>query len=140
MSIIALQQGSVIHTNETLVVEQCCNCSCWFAMPKDFRDRCLDVGGTFYCPHGHPQSFTTPRNKALKDQVERLEKDYQRAKDYIQEKNNQIQQLGYSVRALKAAKTKIINRVKNGVCPCCNRTFIDLQKHFKSKHPELLTA
>jgi len=39
-------------------------------------------------------------------------------------------------RAEKAAKTRIKNRIGNGVCPCCNRTFKDLASHMKCKHPE----
>ena len=39
-------------------------------------------------------------------------------------------------RAQKAAKTKLIKRIKNGICPCCNRTFKQLAAHMKNKHPE----
>ncbi|WP_165394478.1 helix-turn-helix domain-containing protein [Pseudoxanthomonas winnipegensis] len=27
-------------------------------------------------------------------------------------------------------------RVMNGVCPCCNRTFENLRRHMHDKHPE----
>src|SRR5437879_2340021 len=126
---MSLQIGNTIYANETLIVEQCCNCSIYFALPQSMRERLLDIGGSFYCPNGHGQHYSKPRNQELKDKIASLERANQRAHDYIQEKNHQITQLGYSVRALKAAKTKIINRVKNGVCPCCNRTFQDLQRH-----------
>lgn len=39
-------------------------------------------------------------------------------------------------RAEKAAKTRIKNRVAKGVCPCCNRTFENLQRHMTTKHPD----
>jgi hypothetical protein len=26
-------------------------------------------------------------------------------------------------------------RIQSGVCPCCNRTFENLGRHMKSKHP-----
>lgn len=32
---------------------------------------------------------------------------------------------------LKAQTT----RVKNGVCPCCNRSFQNLKRHMNTKHP-----
>lgn len=55
--------------------------------------------------------------------------------------------------ALRAAKCEAINardaatkaesllsrkmkRVGNGVCPCCNRTFANLARHMKTKHPK----
>lgn len=35
-----------------------------------------------------------------------------------------------------ATKTRIKNRVKNGVCPCCNRTFENLARHMQAKHSD----
>ncbi len=32
--------------------------------------------------------------------------------------------------------TKVKKRAANGVCPCCNRTFSDLARHMKAKHPD----
>jgi hypothetical protein len=31
---------------------------------------------------------------------------------------------------------KIERKVSGGVCPCCNRTFVALARHMKTKHPE----
>ena len=42
-------------------------------------------------------------------------------------------------RAEKGAKTRIKNRIANGVCPCCNRTFQNLAKHMGNKHPDYAT-
>lgn len=41
-----------------------------------------------------------------------------------------------SARAQKAAKTRIKNRIANGVCPCCNRTFKQLAAHMCRMHPD----
>jgi hypothetical protein len=35
--------------------------------------------------------------------------------------------------------TRIKNRVKNGVCICCNRSFSDLHQHMLTKHPDFST-
>ncbi len=43
-------------------------------------------------------------------------------------------------RGAKAAKTRIKNRVMNGVCPCCNRTFQNLASHMANKHPFYIEA
>jgi len=115
-----------------------CSCGAVYGISKDKYNRCLDTGDHWFCPNGCQRVFIKPRNSELKKQVEQLQLEVQRKQDYIYEKNHQITQLGYNLRAQKAAKTKIINRVKNGVCPCCNRTFQNLQNHFKSVHPELL--
>lgn len=125
----------------TLVVETCCNCGIVFGIDRDTYDRRSEDHKNFYCPAGHGQHYTgkTEADK-LKEQIQQLETNLQYSRNRRDELHNQVQQLNYSVRAQKAAKTKIINRVKNGVCPCCNRTFHNLQNHFKTKHPELITG
>jgi chemotaxis response regulator CheB len=42
--------------------------------------------------------------------------------------------------ATRAQLTKTKKRVANGVCPCCNRTFKQLARHMKAKHPEFVGA
>lgn len=133
-----VQSGQSISLWESLTTLRCGVCNILFAMPDSMlRDRKND-GEWFYCPNGHHIHYYDSETSQLKKQVAILESQKSNLNQVISDKNNQIEQLGYSVRAQKAAKTKILNRVKNGVCPCCNRTFQDLQKHFKSKHPELL--
>ena len=134
-----MQEGQLLYATETLITHQCCSCQCFYAIPKQLDEKARSNSEIeFYCPHGHPQVYRKSETTRLKEKIEKLEFEVQRKQDYIQEKNRQIEQLGYSLRAQKAAKTKIINRVKNGVCPCCNRTFLNLQNHFKTMHPELL--
>tara|TARA_Y100000310_G_scaffold338946_1_gene430083 strand:- start:1163 stop:1354 length:192 start_codon:yes stop_codon:yes gene_type:complete len=36
----------------------------------------------------------------------------------------------------KGQVTKLKNRAKAGVCPCCNRTFQNLSRHMETKHPD----
>lgn len=38
---------------------------------------------------------------------------------------------------MKGVVSKIKKRIGRGVCPCCNRTFADLQRHMQTKHPEV---
>jgi hypothetical protein len=41
-----------------------------------------------------------------------------------------------SAPAIRGAATRTRNRIKNGVCPCCNRTFSNLLRHMGTEHPE----
>jgi hypothetical protein len=41
-----------------------------------------------------------------------------------------------SAAAAKGNVTKLRKRAAAGVCPCCNRTFLALQKHMAHKHPD----
>lgn len=51
------------------------------------------------------------------------------------------------LRAAKAAHavtkgklTKTRNRIAKGVCPCCNRSFVNLGKHMAGQHPDFGAA
>jgi hypothetical protein len=33
-------------------------------------------------------------------------------------------------------KKRQLERVASGVCPCCNRSFVNLRRHMKTQHPE----
>lgn len=135
---------SVVQTfTQQLVIEICCheNCGIRFGMDADFIRQRRNDHKYFFCPRGHEQYYSGKSNsEKLQDQINSLERQKLNLHSVIDDKNHEIQQLGYSIRAQKAAKTKILNRVKNGICPCCNRTFSNLQNHFKTKHPELLES
>lgn len=125
----------------TLTIITCCHegCGVPFGITSQFEDRRRQDHNLFYCPNGHSQLFSGKnREDLLKQELARKNE----AIEYLQQANNslhnQVTVLNYSVRAQKAAKTKIMNRVKNGVCPCCTRKFVDLQRHFQNKHPELV--
>lgn len=108
------------------VTEQCCNCGVMFAMEKDFRKHKLDDKSSFYCPNGHSQSYM---GKSKDEQIAEL-----RTKLSNQIRDTNIQ----SSRADAAEKSRdrLKKRVKAGVCPCCHRTFKQLQAHMDHKHPE----
>lgn len=36
----------------------------------------------------------------------------------------------------QASKARLKKRVKNGVCPCCTRSFTNLRRHISTKHPD----
>jgi hypothetical protein len=122
----------------TLIMEYCCECGIPFGITKDYRRERRGDHKSFYCPSGHKQYFPQKSDEEILKQELHNQKN---TESYLREANaslhNQLTSANYSIRAHKAAKTKILNRVKNGVCPCCNRQFQDLQQHFQSKHPEL---
>lgn len=41
-----------------------------------------------------------------------------------------------SWQALRDAGIK--KRVQGGACPCCNRHFVQLERHMATKHPEIV--
>lgn len=105
------------------VVLTCCNCGMQFAMTADFRRRRLDDRKWFYCPAGHSQVFTgATEAQRLREQLERAQASAavaRRERDQISKAHRRMRQ-----------------RVANGVCPCCNRSFENLRNHMHTQHPD----
>ena len=112
------------------VTEECCRCGVLFAMTKELRDHRLSDKGEFYCPNGHQQSYVgeTDAQKA-----KRLEARLVAEKDQRQAAERRAE------RARKEA-ARLKRRAQAAACPCCNRTFVQLARHLKTKHPEYVAA
>lgn len=125
------------HTiNEVVTLETvtCCNCGIVFAMPQFFRKQKIDLGGNFYCPSGHSQHFTKPTVTRLQEEIDAKARELRQAKcDLLN-----VQNAKAAVEKAKAESDRQLARAKNGVCPCCNRTFTNLHRHMKTKHPETI--
>jgi hypothetical protein len=112
-----------------------CWCGMVHAVPEELRDYQLRQhrdGRTMisiYCPLGHAR-VRAGKGEAARLR-EKLEAEYAKAARLTAEAD----QLFASNSALKGAATKARKRAKAGVCPCCNRTFQQLARHMKSKHP-----
>jgi hypothetical protein len=120
----------VLQTKAILKTETCCSCGIIFAFPDYMMDRLSNIGGSFYCPNGHQQYYA-------KTEVARL-------REKLDEQIRHSTLLSERAFAAKNREKKVqaeINRLKKrtsaGVCPCCNRTFQQLARHMKSKHPEV---
>ena len=129
-----------IEYTETLVVRTCW-CGMAHAIPRslsEFVDRKHRDGKEHfvYCPLGHQW---TPAGKGEYFQErERREAAEVRASQIAD-------QLAAEKRAHNRtkAKAKTANtRARNGVCPHpdCKRSFVDVARHVRSKHPELVEA
>ena len=98
--------------------------------------RYRDNHQTFYCYNGHTQYFPHESDeeklkKSLANAKKRLEWAEQGAKLARQREDKAKRQTA----AYKGIVTKTKKRVKHGVCPCCNRTFANMARHMKTKHP-----
>lgn len=108
----------------------CCNCGIVFAFDENRIKTLKRTHKEFYCPNGHSQYW--PGESDI-ERERRLKNHY---KDMMETAQQQRDSARNKARAEKAAKTRLKNRVKRGVCPCCNRTFQNLARHIETKHPE----
>lgn len=118
------------------LVVNTCWCGIRHAVPEElenFQQRQHNDGESvtsIYCPLGHSY---VPSGKGEAQRLrEKLKREEERNARLISEND----QLEASRRAQKAATTRARQRAKNGVCPCCNRTFKQLARHMKSQHPD----
>lgn len=120
------------YTDRT-VLEVCCNCGMTFGMPKSFMDARVADAQWFYCPAGHSQQYT-----AKEDENKRLKRDLESAQARRQHLADQLEATERSLRAQKGQVTKLKRRAAKGVCPCCSRHFVNVERHVASQHPEFV--
>lgn len=112
-------------------IVSCYACGTTIAIESSLYAALLENKKLFWCPQGHEQHFT---GKNLKEQLAET-------KAQLESEKKKREWAEQSARAEKeradralAAKKRLRKRVKNGVCPDCNRTFQNLQRHMATKH------
>jgi hypothetical protein len=143
--ITSAQVGSVYTTSTELFVKECCVCGITFAYPDELDDHAREYNSAEYpgryvtiaCPAGHKWHYTgRNEEQRLRD---RLSAERQRSgrlaaqRDQLEASRNAHK--GQATRARKE-RDRLTARAKAGVCPCCNRTFKQLARHMKAKHPD----
>lgn len=109
-------------------------CGVPFALNDEFIRQRREDHETWYCPNGHPRYY--PR-----------ENETEKAKAAVRRLERQLANRDEDLRAAKVAHavtkgklTKTRNRIAKGVCPCCNRSFANLQRHMTGQHPDYTEA
>lgn len=121
--------GAILAFNIEFESVECGECGTHFAMTALMLRNRREDGATFYCPLGHGRLYRETEVQKLKRQLDQKEKDLEWARAQRARSDKQV-------ISMKGQVTKIKNRVGNGVCPCCNRTFQNLNRHMSHKHPE----
>lgn len=112
----------------TLMSETCIKCGTVFALAEQLYDELQRKkgGGTFYCPNGHSMCY---QGKTAEQKLA----DAQARETALQD------QLRAAIREGDAARTetlRIRQRIANGVCPSCTRSFPNVMRHMATQHPE----
>jgi DNA repair exonuclease SbcCD ATPase subunit len=121
----------------------CPCCGGVYAISQQYLDEARRKGSfeqCWACPYckqtrGYGKSKHEIAQEALQKQIEELKQKNnaeaaQRA--YFEQEAEHFRKSRDKAESLLKKHKK---RVSNGVCPCCNRTFINLQRHMASKHP-----
>lgn len=126
MNVNGLEVGALIGFR----LHHCGGCGFPFMVPAQWLQKLMDENGSYHCPNGCSRKFTGPTEaQKIKALLEKERNEHLASERAISDK----------LAKVVAEKNKInrqLKRVNNGVCPCCNRTFSNLQQHMKTQHPE----
>ena len=107
------------------MIRMCCGqCGIEFDIPEPFYRERKEDGGHWYCPNGHCRVFRESEASKLRRERDRLQQQLAQRDDEINTKQRQIKRLE--------------KRAAAGTCPCCQRTFNNMSRHMKTKHPEFV--
>lgn len=110
----------------------CYKCGIEFAAPANYVKKRREDAADFYCPNGHSQRYTKSKVQILEEKLA----EEQRKREWAEKGRDTARR----AEAIAAGKLKAMkHRVKNGVCPRCKRSFENLQRHMKTKHPDFAT-
>lgn len=115
---------------------RCATCYMVFYLPDHKYNACQNKNQGFYCPDGHSSVFTETELTKIKNELERTKQQKQWAEDARNFARKDLEKERKRSAALKGVVTKTRNRISNGVCPCCSRSFQNLKRHMDCKHPE----
>lgn len=126
-----------INHELVLVTMDCCSCAVVYAMPEYLQERAKRDGNTFYCPNGHPQSYTKSENDRLREKLDEQTRVATREAQRAANTELIAQTAEAETTKIKRKLKTIEKRVHAGVCPCCNRTFQNLARHMATKHKDV---
>lgn len=134
------KEGMTFGTYVSMQTIECYKCAIPFAVPAEYKSRLQAKGEDFYCPNGHRQHYCKSTEQVLREKLEKQKRDYEERIEGLEGtiywKDQKIKETKGKLTGQKIQNTKMKNRIKNGVCPCCNRTFENLAAHMKTKHPD----
>lgn len=128
--------SAVLNFSERLVTCTCYKCGITFAMPQYFKTKRQEDTENFWCPNGHPQAFIKSEAQKLREQLEAEKRNSEWWRSVAKNRDSQIKGVNIQLGKVKAKLKRTETRVGNGVCPCCNRSFVALARHMKTKHPD----
>ena len=99
------------------------------ALPANLVRTAKENGSSLFCPAtGHTFAWDSD-NKKLRQQLDRERTRLGALQDQLRAAQSQTSDL-------KSQLTRERKRAAAGVCPCCNRSFVQLARHMKTKHPD----
>ena len=112
-------------------------CARVFYVEDDWLTTRCNQGGIVACPYcGTKWDFSMQSaTQKLRDENARLARLLEIEEARVERERVYSRGMRRKAAALRGVVTRTKNRVGNGVCPCCNRTFANLMRHMHDQHP-----
>lgn len=120
--------GFTKQTRFTIITCARADCGVQFAITEEYEQRRREDHKGFKCPNGHGNVY---RGENEAERLKREKGELERELDGAYSKLNETSE---SLRETERSFGKMRQRLRNGLCPCCNRSFGNLRKHMETKH------
>lgn len=121
---------------------ECGACHMLFAITSAFQRQCKEDGRAFRCPDPKCSWDTQSYCETDVDKFKKELKEAEAAKARADQARRWAEESRDCERRSHAATRGHLTRAKTraaaAVCPCCNRSFKQLRRHMRSKHPDYL--
>lgn len=125
-----------IAAHGQMVTATCPQCHIAHAFPMALYERAMEYSPreafTIWCPAGHKWHY---RGESDADKARRRAEQAEQANARLREERDAAQRKAASAERTAARLKK---RAAAGVCPCCTRSFANMARHMRTKHPEFL--
>jgi hypothetical protein len=120
----------MMFSHEFTLITCCKNdCGITFAVPNWWNQGKRETRKTFYCPNGHPQSFTGASD------IEKARRERDIARQQVARAEQEAAEALARAQKAELAEKKLKKCASAGTCPCCSRTFSNMATHMKRQHP-----
>lgn len=125
----------VLETNKVESVHTSCGHIIY--LPSARIETLKRTHGNFYCTGcGRCQYWPDKSDlEKLEATIVTIKDQRDTARRMTQQERQKVRRKTRQLAAQKGVTTRIKNRISNGVCPCCRRTFKNLARHMKGQHP-----
>jgi hypothetical protein len=113
-----------------------CWCGIALAVPSNLLREAHHTGKSIYCPLGHCFGWKVTEADRQRKRAEQAEARAARLEQRRQAERDLREHTERQLSAQKGATTRARKRAAAALCPCCNRSFVQLQRHLETKHPE----
>ena len=117
----------------TLIITSCW-CGIKLAIPGSLYDEAHRKKTDVFCPLGHRFIY---RTDTTEKELEAERQRRIRVEARLAQTEDRLDVAKRQRAAARGQVTKIRNRVKNGVCPFCNRHFVNVERHMTTQHAEV---